>query len=107
MSDSSMNEPYWVTVGGKQMGSCRLSQLQDMWQVGAITEDAYYFQEGYDHWEPISQIADLLDGPQVPESADDSSFQAPAPAWSEPTGQAAGVELGPVVSEEDRSYNYF
>jgi hypothetical protein len=50
---------------GEQRGPFTYSQLQSMWQTGAITADAMYWQDGLDDWNPIARLS--LDRP-VPSS---------------------------------------
>ena len=75
-----MNDHYWILTGADQKGPYTLTQLQSMWRAGAITADALYCQEGFEQWEPISLISDLLDEQRATPASDLPGPQQATPA---------------------------
>lgn len=56
-----MDDAYYLLVNGAQAGPYALSQLQSMWRLGQITADTFYWQDGFEEWQSISHIKELLD----------------------------------------------
>ena len=74
-----MNDAYYLLVNGAQAGPYALSQLQSMWQMGQLTADSFYWQEGFDDWQSISLIKDLLDPVRPPPVPPAFVARPPAP----------------------------
>lgn len=55
---------YHISLQGNVSGPFTLTQLQNMWQSGSVTADSFYWQEGFDEWQPITAIIELLESKQ-------------------------------------------
>jgi len=49
---------YHITVQGEQKGPYSLSQLQSMWESGAITSDSLYWNAEAEEWKPLKELVE-------------------------------------------------
>jgi len=59
------SDNYYLYKNGQQQGPYTHSQLQSMWRSGTITSNDQYWQEGFDEWQSISLIQEILDEPAL------------------------------------------
>lgn len=76
------SDHYYLYSNDQQQGPYTHSQLQSMWRSGAITSNDQYWQEGFDEWQPISSIQEILIEP--PQRVTSPHFPpAPQPVQTE------------------------
>jgi hypothetical protein len=64
---NAMDDAYYLLVNGAQAGPYAPSQLQSMWQLGQITADTIYWQDGFDDWQSINHLKELLNPEKNPD----------------------------------------
>ncbi len=47
---------YFISTGGRKSGPFVLAQMRSMWASGSITADSYYWSEGMNGWQPVTQL---------------------------------------------------
>ena len=47
---------YYLQVNNEQKGPYALSQIQGMWNSGAITSDSLYWDSQGEQWRPINEL---------------------------------------------------
>lgn len=68
---------HYVQIEGEQRGPYTIDQLRHMWRSGSLTRETPHLMDGYDEWQPLSFIADVLE--PTPTSAAQSAWRKSSP----------------------------
>lgn len=86
---------YHLQMNNEQKGPYALSQIQSMWNSGAITSDSLYWDSQGEQWRPINELIASAP-PVIEQSPHTTPAPSPTPSSSIPIGRFVCTSCGTV-----------